>query len=80
MTKKVIKNQHAENPFENPDNKKWGENIWGQKFSMIGLVVILVTIGIVFWADRKGLIDWTEQSNPLEIENPYIQKDTIETQ
>lgn len=70
---KKLKNQHTPSPFENPDRKPWGENIWGDRFPLIGLVVILVTVAIIWYADSRGVIDWQEQTrqDPWKTENPY---------
>lgn len=75
---KKIKNQHAQSPFENPEKKPWGENIWGDRFPLIGLVVILLTVAIIWYADSRDIIDWQEQTrqDPWKNENPYQQPAT----
>jgi len=77
MSKKEIKNNYPENPFGDPKQYQWGKNIWGNKFPIVGAVLIMVTLVIVIWADQKGLIDWTQSEDPLEIQNPYLKKDTL---
>lgn len=77
--RKRIKNEYPQNPFANPDNSKWGENIWGRRGAIISFILLLVVGGIVFWADQKGLIDWQESEDPLQNTHPYVQpKDASE--
>ena len=79
MAKKQIKNNHSENNiFANPDNKPWGENVWGTKMALIGLVVLVVTGGIVFYADSQGLIDWEKSGDPMQQTHPLL-KEKIDT-
>lgn len=75
--KKKIKNQYAESIFSNPDNIPWGGNIWGKKFTIFAIAFLSITFALVFYADSKGLIDWQETGDPMEMENshPYFKKD-----
>lgn len=78
MSKKEIKNNYPESPFGDPSQYQWGKNIWGTKFPIIGAFIIGITLLIVIYADNKGLIDWKQSADPLQIENPYLQKeDTV---
>jgi hypothetical protein len=76
MSKKEIKNNHAENNvFGDPSSYSWGRNIWDWKLSIFGLVMITLVSVIVFYADRKGLIDWQEQAqDPWEVQNPHLEQ------
>ncbi len=81
MSKKEIKNNYAESIYGDPASYSWGRNIWGNKMSMFGLVIITIVGGVVFYANSKGLIDWKQQSeSPLEIQHPFFQEkgDTTE--
>ncbi len=77
MSKKQIKNNHDEsNMFSNPNNEPWGKNIWGNKFSLFGLILLLITGAIVFYADSQGLINWEKSGDPMEQAHPLLQEKT----
>lgn len=74
--KKKIENQHGTSIFSNPDNIPWGQNIWGRKFTIFAVVFLSMTFALVFYANSKGLIDWQQTGDPMEMENshPFFKK------
>lgn len=74
MTKenKEIKNRHPETFLDkqaNLDEDYYYGNIFGWKTSIIGLIVLVVSIGVITWGQLTGRIDiWNQEFDPMPIE------------
>ena len=60
--------------FKDPFDGEYVGNIWGWKFSLIGLVVILLSLGLLIYRHYSSGIPFGEDVN-VKIEN----KSTIDT-
>ena len=46
------------------DNEDYIGNIWGWKFSLIGLIFILLTGGIMYYGQTSGKVDYFSEPEP----------------
>jgi len=68
--------ESTNNQTENPDDDYIG-NMWGWKFSLFSLGLILLTM-FVMWTRGEEAFDDVKKEQLWEIQNPHIKKDTIE--
>ncbi len=51
--------------FENEEqNDEYIGNIWGWKFSFIGLFFILMTLGLMYYGQKSGKVDYFKEPTP----------------